>query len=428
MSKLSVWLFVVVGLLGMLPAGAAAQEDRLQIVAANTIASDVVRTIVGDTADVTSLMPVGADPHSFSATPSDLALLAEADVVFLVGALYEEVLLEQIENAATDMNIVTLSQCVDILPFGGHSHDHEEGEEHDHEAEAEMTEAAHEDEHHEDAEAEPVIADETLAALCAGHIAEMEALHEASHEDESEHQDEMASTEEAAHEEDEHEHEHAHGRAEPLGRLAAIDCSAGHDHEEGEQAEEDHEEGEHDHAEGSCDPHVWMDPHNVIYWSWLIRDTMSALSPENADLYSENAAAYASLLDEMAHETLPAMLEGIPEERRVLVTDHETFAYYANAFDFEVVGVVVPAASTLAEASPQELADLIDVIRDERVPAVFAGTTVSPTLSERVAEEAGAAFYQLYTDSLSEPDGPAANYVDYMIFNTQTIADALTQE
>ena len=88
-----------------------AQEDRLQVVGSHSILSDVIANVAGDAADVTSTMPLGADPHSFQPTPSDLTALADADVVFINGAFFEEGLLEAIENAGDDMNIVTAS-CV----------------------------------------------------------------------------------------------------------------------------------------------------------------------------------------------------------------------------------------------------------------------------------------------------------------------------
>ena len=80
-----------------------AQEDRLQVVGSHSILSDVIANVAGDVADVTSMMPRGADPHSFQPTPGDLTALADADVVFINGAFFEEGLLEAIENADDDM-------------------------------------------------------------------------------------------------------------------------------------------------------------------------------------------------------------------------------------------------------------------------------------------------------------------------------------
>ena len=93
----------------------------------------------------------------------------------------------------------------------------------------------------------------------------------------------------------------------------------------------------------------------------------------------------------------------------MLVTDHDALGYFAATYGFQIVGLVVPSVSTLAEPSAQEIAALIDTIRAQHVPAVFAGVTVSPTLSQQVADEAGAQFYTLYAESLSADDGAVAD-------------------
>lgn len=369
-----------------------AQDDRLQIVASNSILANVATIVAGDAADVTSTMPAGADPHSFQPTPNELTALADADIVFVNGALFEEGLLEAIENAGTDMNIVTASSCVDILAFGEHDHDHEEeaGE--------------HEDEH----TVEPAEVDSDIAALCESHYAEMEALHEASH-DEGE---EPAETED--HEGEDAEHDHSAG--ESLGPLYMLNC-------ESQDHEEEHEEGEHNH--GTCDPHVWLDLHNVMYWTMLIRDTLIEADPANAETYTSNAAAYLDELDTLAHDFIVPMVESVPEENRILVTNHDAFGYFAAHYGFEVVGTVIPSGSTLAEPSTADVAALIDTIREANVPAIFAETTVNTSLADQIAEETGATIYTLYSGSLSDADGPASTYVDYIHYNITTIVEAL---
>src|SRR4051812_19957562 len=94
----------------------AQDAKRLKIVASFTILADVVRNMVGDTADVDTLVPPDADPHSYTPTPSDLAKISDADVVFVNGALLEQGLLKTIESSAKQ--VVTVSECVEILPFG----------------------------------------------------------------------------------------------------------------------------------------------------------------------------------------------------------------------------------------------------------------------------------------------------------------------
>jgi len=431
-----------------------AQEDRLQVVGSHSILSDVIANVAGDAADVTSMMPRGADPHSFQPTPSDLTALADADVVFINGALFEEGLLEVIENAGDDMNIVTASSCVEIIAFGRHDehgdeeHAHEEGEEHSNEEHTHEEGEEHSDEEHdedEEYEHEEHEHDDDMSAmamLCGQHYAEMEALHEDSHDhgdEEHDHEEgEEHSNEEHAHEEDEnHEHSdeehahedgHEHAKAETLGALYTADCGEGHGghHDEGGEHEEGEDHGdEHGHDHGACDPHVWMEPHNVMYWTMLIRDTLIELDPANAETYAANADSYLEAVDTLVHDFVMPMVETLPEENRILITNHDAFGYFATRFDFEIVGTVIPGVSTLAEASTGDIAETIDLIREQNIPAIFAETTVSDDLVQQIADETGVQFYVLYSGSLSDADGPASTYLDYIRYNVTTIVEAL---
>jgi len=361
-----------------------AQEGRLQVVASYSVLADVVSHVAGDVADVTALIPPGANPHAFEPTPQDLARLADADVIFVNGAGLEEGLMEAIENAAEEVNVVPASLCVPILPFG------ETGHEHDHEAEGEHA-------------AEAALPAGEAAELCAAHYAEMDAIHAARQEHAAEGET----------------HDHAHG-VEPLGPLYALDC--GHHEHEGEA-----EGSAHVHEPGSCDPHVWMEPHNVMYWTMLIRDTLAELDPANAETYRANAETYLHELDALAHDEIMPLVESLPAERRVLVTDHELFGYFANRFGFEVVGVVIPGGSTQAEPSAAEVAALVETIRAEGVPAIFVNATVNPELTERIAQEAGVTVETIYTHSVTGPDGPAPTYLDLMRYNVQVIVTALSR-
>jgi len=394
-----------------------AQEDRLQIVGSHSILSDVIANVAGDAADVTSTMPLGADPHSFQPTPSDLTALADADIVFINGMFFEEDLIEAIENAGDDMNIVTVSSCVSIIAFGGHGdHDHE-GDDHDHEGEDHDHEGDDHDHEHESEMGDM----SAMAALCEQHYAEMAALHDADHDHDHEGEDHDHEGDDHEHEGEEgHEHDH---NMETLGALYAIDCGEGHSHEGNDH---DHEEGEeHSHDHGSCDPHVWMEPHNVMYWTMFIRDTLIELDPANAETYTANAAEYLETLDALAHDFMTPMVETVPEENRVLVTNHDALGYFAARYDFEVVGTIIPSVTTLADVSTADVVELIDLINEREIPALFAETTVSDDLVQQVADETGVEVAVLYSGSLSAADGPASTYVDYIRYNVTTIVEAL---
>lgn len=389
-------LLVAVGM--VLPGGASfADGDQLHVVASHGILADVARNVAGDAAEVSSLVPVGADQHGFIPTPSDLATIAEADLVLINGAGWEEGLLAAVESAGEGGNIVNASACVEIIPFGaGSGHDDHAGEhedehaEHDHDDEH-ADEDDHADHEHDDEHAHEDHADEMAEEFdCDAHDAEFAAIVGAD--------------------------EDGHAHVETLGRAGEIDCLGGHDH---------HDDHGHDHGEGSCDPHLWMDPHNVIYWALMVRDTLSALDHDNEVVYAANAAAYAEEVIALEAEfILPALAE-LPEDKRVLVTNHGAMGYFATSFGFEIVTMVVHSVSTTVEPSARDVAAVIDVVRDEGVPAVFSDIHLSDLLLNTVAAETGVEVVGLHSDSLGGSDGPAGTYLDYMRYNVNAIVEAL---
>lgn len=351
-SKLFLSLLIVLLLLPRASITIAQDEAKPRIVASFSILADVVQLVAGEAAGVTTLVPVDADPHGFIPAPRDLVALEDADVVFTVGAGFEDDLLVGIIGPRSDFPLQAVSLCVPILPF-------------DPASAIPPTEAT----------ASP------LTELCANHNAELDGLN----------------IEQPS--------------AATLGLLYMLDCAAEHDHEGAEA--------------GTCDPHVWLDPANVMRWALIIRDTLSDLDPANAALYAANADGFIMELNALIREVWQPALASIPQEQRKLVTNHGAFNYLADWGDLTIVGLVIPAASSMAEASAAETATLIDLIRAEGVPAIFAETTTNPQLAEQIAAETGATFHTLYTGSLSHTDGPAATYFDYMTYNIQTIVEAL---
>ena len=192
------------------------------------------------------------------------------------------------------------------------------------------------------------------------------------------------------------------------------------DHEDGE--DHDHEEDEHEHE--GFDPHVWMNPLNVVSWVETIAAALSEIDPDNAEDYAANAASYIAelqALEAWAQERIST----IPIEERLLVTDHDALAYFADHYGFEVVGAVLPSYSTLGETSAADLAALHAAIAAFDVPAIFVGVTVNPDLAAQLAEDTGVQLVPIYTGALSTEDGPAANYLDFMRYNVEAIVDAL---
>lgn len=206
---------------------------------------------------------------------------------------------------------------------------------------------------------------------------------------------------------------HEQGAAEVIGTLG----------EEG-VCEATPVEDEHDH--GVCDPHVWTDPNNVMVWARNVAEALAAVDPDDAELYHDNAENYVEQLTALDEE-VTQILSPIPEAQRILVTNHEFFGYFAHHYGFKVVGVVIRGRTTLSEPDPQTLAELIEVVKTEQVQAIVAEISATPGLAETVAEAAGITVVtDIYSDSLSAPDGPAGTYLDYLRHNAQVIADALS--
>jgi zinc/manganese transport system substrate-binding protein len=227
------------------------------------------------------------------------------------------------------------------------------------------------------------------------------------------------------HDDDDHEHDD-HSAVEYIGVLG-LDAVCGEEahHDEGEHNAEDEAEVVHDHEHGACDPHVWSSPQNVEIWTDNIAAAFAAADPDNAAVYRDRAAAYKDQLALLDAE-LEALFASIPEAGRVIVTNHEFLGYLAARYDFDIVGTVIPSASTLAEPSPQDIAALIGTIRETGVKAIFAEASDAGALARVIGQEAGdIAVVTLYSDSLSAPDGPAPTYIDFMRFNAQAIAGAL---
>lgn len=213
----------------------------------------------------------------------------------------------------------------------------------------------------------------------------------------------------------------------PFGESEACesDEAEDHDHEDhdDEEGTEDHDHDEHDH--GSCDPHIWMDPLRMAEAAHVIAEELEEIAPGRG--WEERAEAYANDLSQ-ANDEIIAILSGIPEASRKLVTNHEALGYFASAYDFEIVGVVIPGGSTLGDPSSAELAALVDVIREQQVSAIFTDLSSPSGLAETVAEEAGSeiSVVGLYTESLGEPGSGADTLIGMLTTNAQSVADALS--
>lgn len=173
------------------------------------------------------------------------------------------------------------------------------------------------------------------------------------------------------------------------------------------------------------DPHAWFDPTRVQTMVDNIAASLSEVDPDGAPTYQARAAAYKGYLTAL-DVAIQDRVAQIPIERRKLVTNHDALSYFAERYGFEVVGTVIPSLDTRAEASARDVAELVDVIEREGVPAIFAENTTSPNLAEELAAQAGVTVVDdLYTDSLGEPGSGADTYLGLMQTDTVLIVNAL---
>ncbi len=177
-------------------------------------------------------------------------------------------------------------------------------------------------------------------------------------------------------------------------------------------------------AHGANDPHTWQSVTNVKQWVTTIAQSLSSADPANAATYGNAAATYQAALDALDQE-LRTKIATIPAAQRKLVTDHESFNYFARDYGLTIVGALIPSLSSLAGSNAQALAALQDQIKAEGVPAIFVGTTMNPSLAEQIAGDLHIAVVPLYSDALSDSNGPAATYLDFMRYNVEAIVTAL---
>ncbi len=311
------------------PPDATSDTGTPTIVVTTNILGDVVAEVVGDAAEVVTVMPVGADPHNFQASAQEIDTLMNADALIVNGAGFEEGLHDVIENAV-DEGIPTFEaiSVVDTIEFGEGGHDH---------------------------------ADE-------------------------DHADE--------------------------------------DHANEDHADEDHAD-EHDHS--GVDPHFFTDPMRMaVAVDGIVEFLQAEVQFGDPAALEASAAAYVDELTALDAE-VDAAVSSIPQERRVLVTNHEVFGYFADRYGFEVVGAVIPGGGTADSVSAGELAELAAVIEAEGVPAIFADTSSPDELVQTLADEVGdVAVVELYSESLGGPDSDGATYLTMVRTNGERISAALS--
>jgi len=199
----------------------------------------------------------------------------------------------------------------------------------------------------------------------------------------------------------------------------------GHDHgagKEGHDHDHDHDHG-HGHHHGPNDPHAWQDVKNAIVYVRNIAKGLAKADPANAAQYDKQATQYIARLTAL-DASLRQRFAALPAERRSVVSTHDAFGYFAQAYGLRFVPV--RGLSTESEPSARDLAALVKQVREERIGAIFVENISDPRLLEQLARETGAAIGgRLYSDALSPDGGPASTYVDMVETNAATLLKAL---
>jgi zinc/manganese transport system substrate-binding protein len=177
---------------------------------------------------------------------------------------------------------------------------------------------------------------------------------------------------------------------------------------------------------GEVDPHWWQDPRDAAIAVATIRDALIAADPAGRATYVVDAGRYLTKLRSL-DRAIAACMARIPERRRRLVTDHDALGYYADRYGIAVIGTVIPALSSQAQASGGEVARLVRTIRSAGVSAIFPESSVNPKLTRAIARDARAAVGDpLYADSLGPRGSPGATYLGSLRANTQALVAGFT--
>lgn len=185
---------------------------------------------------------------------------------------------------------------------------------------------------------------------------------------------------------------------------------------------------EADLEHGPVDPHTWFSVPNVEQWVDNIARILGELDPANAASYEKNAQSYLLELEE-ADRYLHEQINEIPVDRRILVTNHGVFNYFAQEYGFQIIGTVIPANSTQAEPSAGDLAELIKDMEKSSICTIFTDIAANDNLTQTVAAELSdceeVKIIPLYTGSLGPPGSGADSYTGMLRVNVDKIAEGL---
>jgi len=175
---------------------------------------------------------------------------------------------------------------------------------------------------------------------------------------------------------------------------------------------------------GKPNPHLWPNPALALEYATLIHEKLVDLDPENTAYFDANFKTLERRIEHLDQQ-IGIAVQTIPEENRKLLTYHDSWAYWAERYDMTVAGAIQPA--DFAEPSAGEVADFIDQVKAEKIPAIF-GSEVSPSdVLEQISRETGAEYADdLHDDDLpGEPGDDLHSYIGLMVQNMHVMIPAL---
>ncbi|MGJ4903361.1 metal ABC transporter substrate-binding protein [Bradyrhizobium sp. HKCCYLRH2060] len=174
-----------------------------------------------------------------------------------------------------------------------------------------------------------------------------------------------------------------------------------------------------------ADPHAWQSVGNAKVYVRNIRDALVAADPADAEVFKANAERYLAELDALDRE-VRAEIDKIPAERRKVISTHDAFGYFADAYG---VAFIAPlGVSTETEPSARDVAEIIRQVKKTGIPAVFLENFNDDRLVGRIAAETGAKIGgTLYSDALSDEKGPVPTYIAMVRHNIRALTSALVR-
>jgi len=166
------------------------------------------------------------------------------------------------------------------------------------------------------------------------------------------------------------------------------------------------------------DPHFWQNPVFAVQYAESIRDGLIAADPDNSADYQSNFQEYKDRLTKLDFD-IASTLNTIRKDRRHLITFHDAFGHFAARYGWQVTSLV---GSDASQVSPGPVVEILERVREQGIPAVFAEPQFNSGLLEKAAEEAGVEVGPIYSDV---QDGDVTSYIDMMLFNAKSLARLL---